>query len=87
LNTDWDGASNFLSCKSRVTLAFKEYELWELVEKVVTPPIDPTALESHNKNEIKSQRVILDLVKDHLIPHLSKKNIAKEILDSLVGLF
>jgi hypothetical protein len=30
-----DGASNFLSLKARVTLALKEYYLWELVDKVV----------------------------------------------------
>jgi hypothetical protein len=49
-----DGASNFLSWKERVTLAFKEYDLWELVDKVVTPPTDPTTLEAHNKKEIKA---------------------------------
>jgi uncharacterized protein YehS (DUF1456 family) len=32
-----DGASNFLSWKVRVTLALKEYDLWELLDKVVTP--------------------------------------------------
>jgi hypothetical protein len=49
-----DGASNYLSWKERVTLAFKKYDLWELVDKVVTPLIDPTALEAHNKKEIKA---------------------------------
>jgi hypothetical protein len=82
-----DGESNFLSWKSRVTLEFKEYNLWELVDKVVVPPTDLEALETHNKEEIKYHRVILDSVKDHLIHHLSKKNIAKYMLDSLVGLF
>jgi hypothetical protein len=82
-----DGASNFLSWKVRVTLAFKEYDIWELVDKVVPPPIDPTTLESHNKKEIKAQRVILDSVKDHLIPHLSEKKMTKELFDALVGLF
>jgi hypothetical protein len=49
----------------------KEYDLWELVDKVVTPPTDLTTLEAHNKKEIKAERVLLDSVKDHLIPHLS----------------
>jgi hypothetical protein len=39
-----DGASKFLSWKSRVTLALKEYDLWELVDKVVVPPTDPDRL-------------------------------------------
>jgi hypothetical protein len=82
-----DGASNFLSWKARVTLALKEYDLWELVDKVVVPPTDPTALEAHKKKEIKAERVILDSVKDHLIPHLSEKKMTKEMFDALVGLF
>jgi hypothetical protein len=61
-----DGESNFLSWKARVTLALKEYDLWDFVEKLVTPPIDPTTLEAHNKKEIKVERVLLDLVKDNL---------------------
>jgi hypothetical protein len=40
-----DGTSNFLSWKERVTLALKEYDLWELVEKVIDPPIDPAYLQ------------------------------------------
>jgi len=55
-----DGASNFLSWKERVKLVLKEYDLWELFDKVVVPPIDPEALEVHVKKEIKAERVILD---------------------------
>ena len=49
-----DGASNFLSWKARVTFLLKEYDLWEIVDKVVPPPTDPLALETHEKKEIKS---------------------------------
>jgi hypothetical protein len=46
-----------------------------------------TTLEAHNKKEIKAERVLLDSVKDHLIPHLSEKKMAKEMFDALVSLF
>ena len=65
----------------------KEYDFWEIVEKVVPPPTNPQDLEIHQKKEIKAQWVILDVIKDHLIPHLSKKRKNKEMFDSLVGLF
>jgi hypothetical protein len=68
-------------------LALKEYELWELVDKLVAPLTNLITLEAHNKKEIKSQRVILDSGKDHLIPHLSERKRAKEMFDALVGLF
>jgi hypothetical protein len=82
-----DGASNFLSWKERVTLALKEYELWELVKKVVVPPTDPQDLAVHQKKEIKFERVILYSMKDHLIYYLSDKKMAKDMFDALVGLF
>jgi len=82
-----DGASNFLSWKERVTLALKEDDIWQLVDKSFTPAIDPTTLYSHHKKEIKEERVLLYSVKDHLIPHLNEKNMTREMFDALVSLF
>jgi hypothetical protein len=44
-------------------------------------------LAAGKKKEIKIERVILDSVKDHLIPHLSKKKTTKYMFDALAGLF
>jgi hypothetical protein len=82
-----DGVSNFLSWKVRVTLTLKEYDLWELVEKVVVPPTYLMDLETHEKKEIIYERVILDSVKDNLIPHLSANNMTKDMFDASIGLF
>jgi hypothetical protein len=40
---------------------------------VVVLTADPIALDLHEVNEAKAQRLILDGVKDHLIPHLAEK--------------
>jgi hypothetical protein len=82
-----DGESNFLSWKERVTLSLKEYDLWELVDKTVTPPKNMESLDAHNKKEIKSKRVLLDSMQDHLIPHPTEKNTTKEMCDALISLF
>jgi hypothetical protein len=74
-----DGTSNFLSWKARVTLMLKDYDLWESVDKAITPPIDLTNSDAHNKKYIKGERVLLDSVKDHLIPHLNKKKMTREM--------
>jgi hypothetical protein len=68
-------------------LALKKYYLWEIVDKVVVLPTDLLALVAHEKEEIKFEWVILDLVKDHLIPRLSKRKTTKDVFDALVGLF
>jgi hypothetical protein len=51
-----------------MTTIFKESKLWALVTTVVVPPSnDPIALDIHEVKEAKSQRLILDGVKDPLI--------------------
>jgi hypothetical protein len=62
-------------------------DLWELLDKVVTPLIDLRALDAHNKKEIKEERFILDSMKDHKIPHLNEKKMSKDMFDALVSLF
>jgi hypothetical protein len=44
-------------------------------------------LDLHETKEDKAQRIILDGVKDHPIPHLAEKKIAKEMWDALKNLF
>jgi hypothetical protein len=36
---------------------------------------------------VKARCIILDGVKDHLIPHLSRKNTARDMWEALKGLF
>ena len=55
----------------------------------MTKPTHKDELEEHEALESKAQRVILDGVKDHLIPHLAKKktpnymwNVVKELFES-----
>ena len=50
-------------------------------------PVDPIVLDLHEVKEAKAQRIILDGVKDHLIPHLAERKIAKEMWDTLQNLY
>jgi hypothetical protein len=53
----------------------------------VAPTTNPVALDLHEVKEAKSQRIILDGVKDHLIPHLVEKKTTKEMWGALKNLF
>jgi hypothetical protein len=66
-----------------MTTIFKENKLWALVTTVIVPPNDPISLDIHEFKEAKSQRLILDGVRDPLIPHLAKKKTAKEMCEAL----
>jgi hypothetical protein len=61
--------------------------LWFLVEKEVKLPTVLEDLAKYNKIAVNSKRVLLDSVKDHLIPHIGGKSIAKEMYDALGTLY
>jgi hypothetical protein len=44
-------------------------------------------LAAHKKREVKAKRVLLNYVKDHLIPYIFEKKTAKDMYDALVGLY
>jgi hypothetical protein len=66
----------------------RENKIWSFVSPiVVVPSTDPIALDLHEVKEGKAQRLILDGVKDHLIPHLAEKKTTKEMWDALKNLY
>jgi hypothetical protein len=82
-----DGASNLLSWEAKVTLLLKENDLWEICSQEITPSTDSQQKAVDDKKEIRAQRVILDVLKDHLIPFCSEKLMVREMFNALVGLF
>ena len=80
-----DGAESFDPWKARLVLILEENELWdEVVYNTTANPIvvptsaDAQALSAFNK-DIKARRIILDAVKDHVIPHISGKTRAYQM--------
>jgi hypothetical protein len=82
-----EGETNFQAWKERVLLLLEENDLKEYVEVVVASPTDPQELEAHKKKEVKAKQVLLESIKDHLIPHIAEKKYAKEMYDALVSLY
>ena len=59
-----------------------------MASTMVTPPeFDPVALDIHEVKVAKAQRLIMDGIKDHLIPHVAKKKTAYEMWTTLKGLY
>jgi hypothetical protein len=44
-------------------------------------------LAAHKKREVKAKLMILDAIKDHLIPHIFEKKMTKEMFNALVSLY
>jgi hypothetical protein len=86
-----DREENFGAWKERMILLMQENELSDIVENTTTHPVVvPTNASLHaayTKKSIKAKRIILDTIKDHLIPHLTGKENAYEMWDSLTKLY
>ena len=82
-----DGGGNWTPWRARIVLLLEEYELWEIVETAVVVPTDPVLLATFRKKNVKAKRVILDSVKDHIIPHVAGRDYAFQMWESLSNLY
>jgi hypothetical protein len=82
-----EGATNFRAWKARILLLLEENDVKVYIEMVILDPNDAQELTTHKKEEVKAKRVLLDSVKDHLIPHIFEKKTTKDMYDALVGLY
>ena len=82
-----DGASNFYPWRERIGLVLEDNGLLEIVEEKVAALANPVKLTTHNKKYVKVRRIILDGVKDHIIPHLYGKKKMKDMWEALVKLY
>lgn len=83
------GTNKFLAWKKRTSLLVKENELLKhakgniiILDKEQTQP-----LAKNNKDETRSQRIMIESIKDSLSPYVVKFETSKEIYDNLVDLF
>ena len=82
-----DGQSNFGAWKERIINVLDEAEVWDIVEKTVVIPTDATQLATYKNKCAKAKRLILDGVKDHVIPHVRGKDHAFEVWEALTNLY
>ena len=69
-----DVSLNFSPWKERIKLLLREMELWNIVygtqAKLVIVPTTAAELAVYERCNITTMRVILDAVKDHIVPHI-----------------
>jgi len=74
-----DGPGYFNPWKEHIFLLFEEQELWDIMEKVVQNPTNPTELVKFNNKNVKSKRIILDSIRDHVIAHVMRNKYPYEM--------
>lgn len=77
------GVANFLAWKNRTDLLLKENEIMDYIKGSVTVPAkeQTQALVKFNKDGTRAQRILIEYIKDPLIPYVSKLETYKEIYD------
>ena len=68
-------------------MLLEEVELWVFVEYKVTITVGHAQLVDYKKKEAKAKRIILDSMKNYLIPPIVEKKMAKEMYDALIVLY
>ena len=83
------GLSNFNAWKKRTDLKLIENEVIGFIEgSTIQPPKeDILPYIKYMQGDIRARRILIESIKDSLIPYVSKLESSKEIYDKLVELF
>ena len=82
-----DGASNFVILKARILLVLDRHCIKGFTLRTMAISVDPTDNEKYEDAMVKAKCMILDGVKDQVIPHIAEKNSTKEMWDTLMTLY
>ena len=83
------GAVNFLAWKEKIDLNLIDNEVMDHIKGLITqPPKEYTQAHARfMKKEVRAERILIQSIKDSLLPCVSKLSTGKSIYDKLVELF
>ena len=81
------GAQNFPTLKERIIRIIDVSDAEEHIDSTKITPTDPAKLVPWKKIDSRAMLIILDGVKDHIVPHLSGKKTASEMWKALESLY
>jgi hypothetical protein len=97
LENKLDGASNFRAWKTRIDLILAKNKVLDIVKgKIVKPefeegkekePQNVAAMEKFKDSDINAMSIIVESIKDHLIPYILHLDSSKNMYDALTNLF
>ena len=82
-----EGLSNFSVWKARILIFLEAYGLRDHAEQTLAPPTDADLLLKHREAAGHAKRLIMDTIKDHIVPHIAEKRTANEMWKALTSLY
>ena len=87
----FDGKNNYNAWKERIQSIFEEAEVWGIMVNTrhnpVAVPTDLVQLAKFKKKNSKAKILVLEGIKDHVIPHVRGKTYAHEMWTSLTSIY
>ena len=74
-----DDVSNFVIWRARILIVLDEYVISDYVKNVLDMSTNADPLKKYNESQVRAKRLIMDGVKDHVVPHIVRKNTTNEI--------
>jgi hypothetical protein len=97
LENKLDGASNFRAWKTRIDLILAKNKVLDIVKgKIMEPefeerkekePQNIAVMKKFKDGDINAMSIIVDSIKDHLIPYISHLDSSKKMYDALTNFF
>ena len=78
-----DGVSNFVIWRARILTVLDEYDIKDHADNFLAVPIDADPLKKFKENQAWAKLLIMDGVKDHMVPHIARKNTTNEMWTTL----
>ena len=82
-----DGLSNFSVWKVRILIVLEAYNLRDHAEHTLATPTDVDLLWKHREATGDAKQLIMDNIKDHIVPHIAEKRTANEMWKALTSLY
>ena len=82
-----DGLSKFSVWKARILIVLEAYNLRDHAEQTLATPTDPDLLRKHKEAAGHAKRLIMDGIKDHIVPHLAEKKTTNDMWKAFTSLY
>jgi hypothetical protein len=83
----FDGSSNFSSWKSKLQITLEESDLLSLIEKTLSQTTTDEEKVDWKVDDVKARKIIIYLVRDHLLPRIATLKTTYEMFDTLKKMF
>ena len=69
-----EGLSNFSVWKARILIVLEAYGLRDHAEQTLATLTDADLLRKHREADGHAKRLMMDSIKDHIVPHIAEKD-------------